>query len=695
MLSLLRSCQQRFASSASQTCHSALWHETNTKPALLRNAFKFLKRRRLHEKPKFTKKDGKLARKLLFCGSGLITLNFSHFAKNFKAYCAEPIVAETVQTEGCESGQENINKVWYDFFVRYILPQLFPLLLAIVSAFGAAMINTQIPTLLGDLVNLLSTQVNTHLSLSEYMNLLQDPAGRLIVYYLCQGALTFVCISLLSNAGERIACEMRKDLFASFLEQDIAFYDVHKTGELIDRLTSDVQDFKSSFKVCVAQGLRSSSQTVGCVISLYRISPKLTLLMAAVIPTLVLIGAFMGASLRYYSRKAQDQMAHATSFANEAIGNVRTVRAFAMEQTEFDAYSDEVEKAKDLNQALGIGIGAFQGMTNIALNGIVLGMIYCGGFLVSSQNMRPGDLMSFLVASQVVQRSLAALSILFGSAVRGTGAAARVMEYINHKPEMRLTGGSRIPHYALLGELEFHNVGFAYPSRPDCEVLSDVSLKMPPCKIIALCGLSGSGKSTMASLIERFYDPSQGKITLDGKDLRGLDPSWLRERVIGFISQEPVLFNTTIMENIRYGKPDASYEEIVKAARLANAEDFILSFPEGYQTIVGERGTSLSGGQKQRIAIARALIKDPAVLILDEATSALDAESERLVQDALDHVMVGRTVLVIAHRLSTIQNADVIAVISNGKVAEVGTHYELKRANGIYADLIRRQALIN
>nr|XP_039260244.1 mitochondrial potassium channel ATP-binding subunit-like [Styela clava] len=691
-------CQHRHGMNL-QTLNRAFFQQnvkfvTKDQKLLMRTVARFLKRRKISINGERFGKYKQLSKKLLACGTSLATINLLNLSKNLKVFCAEPeYVAQSEINEKTEP-ETTSYKQWYDFFIKYILPQIFPLLLAIASAFGASFINIQIPQLLGELVNLLSRQINSNLSFADYVNIFQDSSSKLLLYYLCQGALTFICISLLSNVGERIACEMRKDLFLSLLKQDIAFYDVHKTGELIDRLTSDVQDFKSSFKVCVSQGLRSSSQTIGCIFSLYKISPKLTMLMAIVIPGLVIIGALMGAYLRHYSRKAQDQMAYATSFANEAIGNVRTVRAFAMETTEFEAYSAEIEKAKDYNQALGIGIGAFQGMTNIALNGIVLGMIYCGGFLVSSYGMQPGELMSFLVASQMIQRSLASLSVLFGSAIRGAEAASRVMEYIELKPEMSLTGGWKIPHYSLIGEVEFHNVRFSYPSRPDCLVLKDISLKLPPCKVIALCGLSGGGKSTVASLIERFYDPTAGKITLDGKDLKKLDPSWLREKVIGYISQEPVLFNTTIAENIRYGKPDATDAEIMEAAKLANAEQFISNFPNGYDTIVGERGLSLSGGQKQRIAIARALIKNPAILILDEATSALDAESERLVQEALDHVMVGRTVLVIAHRLSTIQNADIIAVVSNGQIAEIGSHFELLRSGRIYRELIRRQAML-
>lgn len=288
---------------------------------------------------------------------------------------------------------------------------------------------------------------------------------------------------------------------------------------------------------------------------------------------------------------------------------------------------------------------------------------------------------------------MANLSVLFGQVVRGLSAGTRVFEYMTLSPCIPLSGGCRVPREHLHGSVTFQNVSFSYPCRPGFEVLRDFTLTLPPGKIVALVGQSGGGKTTVASLLERFYDPTAGVVTLDGRDLRTLDPSWLRGQVVGFISQEPVLFGTTIMENIRFGKLGASDEEVYAAAREANAHEFITRFPEGYNTIVGERGTTLSGGQKQRLAIARALIKQPTVLILDEATSALDAESERVVQEALDRASAGRTVLVIAHRLSTVRAAHRIIVMADGRVWEAGTHEELLKKGGLYAELIRRQAL--
>ncbi|XP_072184568.1 mitochondrial potassium channel ATP-binding subunit [Excalfactoria chinensis] len=575
-------------------------------------------------------------------------------------------------------------------FWALLRPQLLALSAAVVLALGAALLNVQIPVLLGQLVDVVARGARTHME--GYLRAARPPALRLLSLYSLQALLTFGYIALLSRVGEQVAASMRKALFVSLLRQDVAFFDAHRTGQLVARLTADVQEFKSSFKLIISQGLRSSTQAAGCVVSLYLLSPRLTLLLLLVLPALVSAGAALGSVLRALSRQAQEQVAKATGVADEVLGNVRTVRAFAMEEQQARLYCAEAERSSAMSQRLGLGIAAFQGLSNLALNGIVLGTIFVGGSLMAGDQLSPGDLMSFLVASQTVQRSLANISILFGQVVRGLSAGARVFEFMTLEPQVPLRGGDTIPSHSLLGHVAFRNVSFSYPTRPGHPVLQDFSLTLPPGETVAIVGPSGGGKSTVAALLERFYEPTRGSITLDGWDIASLDPSWLRGRVIGFISQEPVLFGTTIMENIRFGKPGASDEEVFAAARLADADGFIRSFPDGYGTVVGERGAALSGGQRQRVALARALLKAPAVLLLDEATSALDAEAERAVQAALEKAARGRTVLLIAHRLSTVRGANRIVVLAGGRVAEVGTHEELLRRGGLYAQLMRQQA---
>uniref|UniRef100_A0A914DKB6 Mitochondrial potassium channel ATP-binding subunit n=1 Tax=Acrobeloides nanus TaxID=290746 RepID=A0A914DKB6_9BILA len=573
--------------------------------------------------------------------------------------------ATTTKSSRLTSNREVVvSKLTWREFWKIIKPYLHWLIIAAITAIIVAVMNIKIPILLGDLINVIAGFIKSK-STIEFSKL-NPIATRLMVLYFAQAIFTFFYITCLSIMGEKIATDLRVQLFTQLLHQDMSFYDSQKTGELCDRLSYDVQEFKSSFKSCIAQGLRTFAQTGGCIVSLYMISPKMTLLTVIVVPVVILFGSLCGVVLRRLSIAAHSQNAYAAGVAEEAFQNIRTVKSFAMEDGERSLYAGEIEKARVLNEQLGVGIGAFQAATNVFLNGIILGILYGGAHLMASSQLSPGDLMSFLVSAQTIQRSLSQFSLVFGNAVKGWTACAR------------------IPHHSFTGELEFHDVSFIYPTRPSHHVIEHLNLTIEPGKTTALCGPSGAGKSTVAALVERLYEPQKGKITLDGKDLSDLDPYWLRRNAIGVISQEPVLFATTIEENIRYGKPEATDEEVREAARLANAADFIETFPHGYKTLVGERGVTLSGGQKQRIAIARALLKDPPILILDEATSALDAQT-------LDVVMRNRTVIIIAHRLSTIRNADTICVLRHGKVVEKGSHQVLMKKKGVYYSLVEMQ----
>ncbi|XP_077500062.1 mitochondrial potassium channel ATP-binding subunit-like isoform X2 [Amblyomma americanum] len=586
---------------------------------------------------------------------------------------------------------------WASFF-RFLKPDWLPLLVAAMSALIVAALNIQIPVLLGAVVEVLSrirsSGSSPAASAAGFFEEIRGPATKLFVIYVMQSVFTAIYISTLSFTGERYATRLRQALLESVLKQDMCFFDKTKTGEIMNCLSGDVQEFKSAFKLCISQGIRSLAQTIGCAISLYYISPKMTMWTVVVLPVMLASGTVFGSFLRVLSRNAQEQTARAAGVADEALSNIRTVRSFAMEDTEAELFKREVDRAEHLHTALGIGIGCFQGLTNLSLNGVVLGVLYVGGSMMESNNLNAGQVMSFFVSSQIIQRSLSQLFVLFGHYVRGISAGSRVFELINLKNDVAITGTKQLDLDTLRGDVEFRHVYFAYPTRPKQTVLEDVSLKLPAGKIVAICGPSGSGKSTIAALLERFYDVSGGSITIDGHDLKDLDPHWLRRNVIGFIRQEPLLFATTIKENIRYGKPDATDKEVYEAARQANAHDFIMSFPRQYDTVVGERGVTVSGGQKQRIAIARALLKNPHVLILDEATSALDTESEQVVQAALDRLSKGRTVLVIAHRLSTIRNADIIAVLLDGNVVEIGDHKSLTRLKGVYWKLTQHHGLL-
>lgn len=581
---------------------------------------------------------------------------------------------------------------WSKFF-EYLYPYIWQLLIALASAMVVAVLNIWIPQNVGNVINVLTKicQTKGEDNMKNILSQLVTPAFALARMYVAQAFFTFAYIYMLSHVGEKLAMNLRRDLFKSIIMQDIAFFDKNRSGEIVNRLTTDIQEFKSTFKTCISQGLRSTTQIIGCILSVIGISPQLTAATILFLPSVILIGTLIGRSLRKLSLETQNQLAKSTAVCEEAVQNIRTVKAFAAEEKEIEMFSEQVALSSELYEKLGFGIGLFQGGTNLFLNSILLCTLYFGGHLLSTGQLSPGDLMAFLMATQTIQKSLSQISLLFGSYVRGISAGARVFEYLEMPPSPMMISGEVITDQSLAGNITFKDVRFSYPTRPDHAILKHFNLHIPAGKTIAIVGTSGNGKSTIGVLLERFYDVDDGSITIDGKDLRSLNASYLRGNVLGYIDQEPILFATSIMENIRYGKPDATDEDVIEVAKEANAHEFVMKFPNKYDTQVGERGAQLSGGQKQRIAIARALLKRPSILILDEATSALDYESERIVQKALDNVCRGRTVLVIAHRLSTIKNADLIVVLQRGIIAEMGSHAELIKRKGLYYTLVNEQ----
>ncbi|XP_064540650.1 mitochondrial potassium channel ATP-binding subunit [Drosophila montana] len=611
-------------------------------------------------------------------------------SRSLVAHCEGNRLAGVIQhTLEQEDQSFDWRRLW-----TYLEPHTWELIGAVLAALIVAFINIRIPNLLGDLVNTLARYANTYVMdpiNNSFVKDVSKPASNLLSLYLLQSGFTFVYIYLLSRVGEQMAARMRQDLFKQIVLQDISFFDENRTGELVNRLTADVQDFKTSFKQFVAHGLRSSAQLIGGSVSLFMISPHMAAIALASVPCVVMFMSYLGRKLRALSKNSQAQTERATGVCEEALSNIRTVRSSACEYREMQLFEQETNEAARLAQELGYGIAVFQGLTNFFLNTLVLSTLFMGGHLMSTESLTPGALMAFLVASQGVQRSLSQGSILLGTMIRGMTAGSRVFEFLSLQPKVELLRGYIIPPERLHGEIRFENVSFAYPMRPDHIVLKDFNLTLRPGQTVALVGASGSGKSTIAALLERFYEPTSGNIKLDGYKLSDISPFWLRANVLGFIEQQPILFGTSILENVRYGKPDASQTDVYDASKLAQSHDFVTALPDGYNTHVGERGTQLSGGQRQRIAIARALVKNPRILILDEATSALDATSESEVQKALDTAVQDRTTLVIAHRLSTIRNADLIVVMDQGRVVETGKHDELMARRGLYFELVRQQ----
>lgn len=490
--------------------------------------------------------------------------------------------------------------------------------------------------------------------------------------------------------GERVVADLRRDVFSHITRLSVSFFDTAKTGELISRLTADTTQIKSVAGATASMALRNSVLIAGSIVGMIVTSPSLSLIVMVAIPIIILPIFAFGRNVRRKSRIAQDTLADATAYASEAISSVRTLQAFTNESMVSGLFSKAVERAFEAARS---SIAARALLTAFAIFMIfssVVAVLWIGAGAVLDETMSPGLLGQFLLFSVMAAGALGALSEVWGELSQAAGAAERLSELLATPAEIAAPDDPVPLPSPVQGALELRDVSFAYPTRPDLPIVNGIDLAVEPGETVALVGASGAGKSTIFGLALRYYDPSEGTVLLDGVDVAKTDPEAVR-RQMALVPQDTAIFALSAMDNIRFGRPDASDDAVREAARLALAHGFIEELEDGYETIIGERGVTLSGGQRQRIAIARAILKDAPLLLLDEATSALDAESEQLVQKALDGLMVGRTTIVIAHRLATVLKADRILVLDAGRIVEEGSHQQLMARDGIYAGLARLQ----
>lgn len=517
-----------------------------------------------------------------------------------------------------------------------------------------------------------------------------------LVILIIQGVLSFFRTIFFARVSEKGVADVRTALYQKLITQDISYFEQHRVGELTSRLTADVEQLQSAFSITLAEFIRQIVVLVIGIIIIAWMAPKLSLIMVLTFPVIVICSMYFGRYIRTLSKARQDRLAETNIIVEESFQSFHTVKAFTNERFELHRFS----KAIDEMVVISMNYAKMRGLFFIFIITVLFGglffILWRGALLVQAGEMQAGDLFSFIIYTGIIGGAIAGIGNLYSTLAGSIGATERIQDILDRGQEIDMDPYSdqqiaEIPRIDIEGSIEFREVRFSYPSRMDVEVLHNISFTVNKGQRIALVGSSGAGKSTIIQLLMRFYDCNGGTIYIDGKNCNDYNITAYRKN-IAIVPQEILLFGGTIRENILYGKPDASEAEILQAAEQSNSLDFIESFPDGFQTIVGERGIKLSGGQKQRIAIARAILRNPAILILDEATSSLDAESEKLVQDALDKLMKNRTSIIIAHRLSTIREADCIYVLRDGTIAEFGTHeLLLDKPNGIYKNLVNLQ----
>lgn len=577
----------------------------------------------------------------------------------------------------------------------FVKPYRWSFALGLVLLFFSTSTFMIFPFLSGRIVDIAQGKTEFDMSIGSrtfhYSMTLEDIGWIMAIVLIVQGVISYFRVTLFANVSEKGIADVRQSVYKKLVSLPITFFEQTRVGELVSRLNSDVERLYNTFSVTLAEFIRQVIILVSGVLILMLTTWKLALIMLGTFPFIVVGAMFFGRFIRRMAKQRQQEIADTNIVLNETIQAINAVKAFTNEWFEVTRYGKANQKSVVTSLKFAKWRAVFATFIVVVLFGGLFFVLWEGATMLQNKEITAGELIMFFTYTAIIGGAIAGLGSFVSELLGAIGATERVREILNSTSEVMVKETPILPERRLKGSIEFQNVHFRYPTRDDVEVLKGLNLKIEAGQKVALVGPSGAGKSTIVQLILRFYNATEGGIYVDGKNVKDYEITDYRQN-LAIVPQEVLLFGGTIRENISYGKPDASEAEIIEAAKKSNSWDFISQFPDGLETIVGERGIKLSGGQRQRIAIARAILRNPAILLLDEATSSLDAESEKVVQDALNTLMEGRTSIIVAHRLATIREADKICVIDGGRVAEEGTHEELSDLeNGIYAGLARLQ----